>query len=166
MGLPPFFFGDIEPSVLVCVADGETRREMLSVIVIAKALIAVAGLALLGQGIVHVLAGAGRETNIFYRLLRILAKPATTAVRAITPRRLVPDEYIGFAAFFLLAGIYIALVIQQASLCVDDVGHPACERLAVEYQQRCAQGQAEACDRLQRGGLAPARQPTGAAPQR
>lgn len=136
---------------------------MLTVIVIAKALIAIAGLALLGQGIVHLLAGAGRENNIFYRLLRTLARPATAVVRAMTPRRLVPDEYIGFAAFFLLAGIYIALVIQQTSLCVDDMGHPACERLAVEYRQRCAQGQSQACDRLQRSGLTAAKPPPAGA---
>lgn len=139
---------------------------MLTVIVIVKALVAIAGLALLGQGIVHLLAGAGRETNIFYRLLRTLAKPATATVRAITPRRLVPDEYIGFAAFFLLAGVYIALVIQQTSLCQQDLQHAACERLAVDYQQRCAQGQLEACDRLQRSGLAPAPQAPSVAPPR
>lgn len=137
---------------------------MLTVIVVLKALIAIAGLSLLGQGIVHVLAGAGREANIFYRALRTLAWPATVSVRAITPRRLVPDEYIGFAAFFLFAGLYIALVIQQTSLCVQDLKHQACERLAADYQQRCATGQASACERLARSGLAPVRQPPAAAP--
>lgn len=139
---------------------------MLTVIVILKALIAIAGLALLGQGILYVLAGVGRETNIFYRTLRTLAKPATAAVRAITPRRLVPDEYIGFAAFFLLAGLYIALVIQQTGLCVEDLKHPACERLAVEYQARCERGQQEACRQLERGGIAPASRAPSAAPAR
>ncbi|GEM_PF-819340 len=139
---------------------------MLTVIVILKALIAIAGLALLGQGVLYVLAGVGRETNIFYRTLRALAKPATAAVRAITPRRFVPDEYIGFAAFFLLAGLYIALVIQQTGLCIEDLKHPACERLAVEYQARCERGQQEACLLLERGGIAPASRAPRAAPAR
>lgn len=138
---------------------------MLTIIVILKALVAIAGLALLGKGILYLLAGTGRDTNIFYRVLETLSKPATIAVRAITPRRMVPDDYIGFAAFFLLAGIYIALVIQQAGLCVQDLKHEACERLVVQYQQRCGLGQEEACARLQQSGIVPPA-PAGTAPAR
>jgi hypothetical protein len=127
---------------------------MLTVIVILKALIAIAALALLGKGILHLLAGTSRETNVFYRVLQTLSKPAMAAVRFITPRRLVPDEYIGFAAFFLLAGLYIALVLQQTGLCVQDLKHQACERLLVEYQKRCEAGQQEACGRLAQSGIA------------
>lgn len=140
---------------------------LLTVIVILKALIAIAGLALLGQGILHLFAGAGRESNIFYRVLRTLALPATVAVRAITPRRLVPDEYIGFAAFFLLAGLYIALVLQQTNLCLQDLKHQACLRLAVEYRQRCDRGVTDACERLERSGVpARATRPEAQAPGR
>ena len=127
---------------------------MLTVIVILKTLIAVAGLALLGKGILYLLAGAGRETNIFYRVLQTLSRPAIAAVRVITPRRFVPDQYIGFAAFFLLAGLYIALVIQQTALCVQDLKHSACERLLIDYQARCESGQPDACGRLTQSGIA------------
>lgn len=138
---------------------------MLTVIVILKALIAVAALSLLGQAILSLLAGAGRESNIFYRTLKTLTRPAIAAVRFITPRRLVPDEYIGFAAFFLLAGLYLALVIQQTSLCVQDLKHQACERLVVEYQRRCEAGQQEACGRLAESGIT-LPSPGGTAPVR
>jgi hypothetical protein len=128
---------------------------MLTVIVIVKMLVAVAGLALLGQAILHVLAGRGREQNVFYRTLRSIAWPATTLVRFITPRRFVPDRYIAVAAFFLLAGLYLALVIEQTGLCQQDLRHNACERLALEYRQRCALGQPTACERIEQAGLTP-----------
>lgn len=124
---------------------------MLTVLVIVKALIAVAGLTLVGQGILYVLAGAGRETNVFYRLLRTIVSPAIGLVRRFTPRKLVPDAYIGFATFFLLAGIYLAILLEQRDLCLADLQQPACERLVVDYQQRCASGQLEACEILKQG---------------
>ena len=127
---------------------------MLTIVVILKALIAVAGLALLGQGILYVLAGAGRETNVFYRILRTITFPATWLVRLITPRKFVPDAYIGFAAFFLLAGIYLAVVIEQRERCLADLRQPACERLEMDYRQRCTNGQLDACEILQRGDVA------------
>ena len=127
---------------------------MLTLLVVVKALVAVAGLALVGQGVLYLLAGAGRGTNVFYRILRTITFPATWSVRLITPRKFVPDAYIGFAAFFLLAGIYLAIVLQQRELCLADLRQPACERLAMDYQQRCASGQREACEILQRGDVA------------
>ncbi|HEY8553507.1 MAG TPA: hypothetical protein VIL43_03085 [Burkholderiales bacterium] len=127
---------------------------MLTLVAILKTIVAIAGLALLGQAVLYVLAGAGRENNIFYRALRSIAWPATALVRAITPRRLVPDPYIGVAAFFLLAGIYIALVIEHAALCQENLGHNACARLAAEYERRCALGQEAACARLEQAGIA------------
>ncbi|HEX7044733.1 MAG TPA: hypothetical protein VF203_08960 [Burkholderiales bacterium] len=127
---------------------------MLTLVVILKTIVAIAGLALLGQAILYVFAGAGREKNVFYRALRSMARPATALVRVITPRRLVPDPYIGVAAFFLLAGIYIALVIEHTALCQQDLGHNACARLAAEYERRCALGQEAACARLEQAGMA------------
>ena len=73
---------------------------MLTIVVILKALTEIAGLALLGQGILFVLAGANREQNLFYKLLKTVTSPIRRAVRFITPR-FVPDRHIGIAAFFL-----------------------------------------------------------------
>ena len=126
---------------------------MLTLVVILKTLIAVAGLALVGQGILYVLAGAGRETNVFYRMLRMIVSPVIWLVRRITPRKFVPDAYIGFAAFFLLAGIYLAVLLEQRDLCMADLQQPACERLVVDYQLRCASGQLEACEILKQGAV-------------
>ena len=123
---------------------------MLTAIVVLKAIIFIAGFALLGQGVLYVLAGASRETNFFYRILRAITSPAMKAVRFITPRKLVPDAYIGAAAFFLMAGIYFALVLEQSERCLSDLTHGACERLAADLSQRCVAGDNEACSKIGR----------------
>jgi hypothetical protein len=136
---------------------------MLTFVVILKALIAVAGLSLLGQGVLYVLAGVGREKNVFYRVLKTISAPVVKAVRLVTPRALVPEAYIGVAAFFLLAGIYLALILQQRELCLKDLRAPWCQALAVEYAQRCQSGQSYACEALQRSaGSQPSTPPAGA----
>lgn len=136
---------------------------MLTAVVILKALVAVAGLTLLGQGVLAILAGAGREQNMFYRILMIISAPAVKVVRFITPRVLVPDRFIGAAAFFLLAGIYLALILQQRELCLKDLGQPWCQTLAAEYAQRCQNGQSLACEVLRRGASQPPSTPASGA---
>jgi hypothetical protein len=123
---------------------------MLTAIVVLKLIVFIAGFALLGQGVLYVLAGAGRETNIFYRILRSITLPAAKLVRVITPRKWMPDSYVGVAAFFLMAGIYFALIIEQRAQCLSNLGHSACERLVSEYEQRCVGGDDEACGKLGR----------------
>lgn len=124
---------------------------MLTALVIVKVMVAVAGLALLGQGVLFFLAGAGRETNFFYRTLRIIASPATRVVRWLTPRRFVGDAHIPAATFFLMAGIYIALVITQTNLCLQQgMQHFSCAPLTTAYQERCAAGDVAACEALKR----------------
>jgi hypothetical protein len=102
---------------------------MLTLIVVLKALIEVAGLALIGQGVLYVLAGANREQNFFYRTLKLIASPAWKLARLITPR-LVPDPYIAWAAFFLCAGLWIGLSIEKVQQCRMQPGHPLCEQIA------------------------------------
>jgi len=101
---------------------------MLTLVVILKALTEIAGLALLGQGVLHVFAGANREQNLFYRVLKTITAPIIRVVRFVTPR-FVADQHIGMAAFFLLAGIWLALIIEYRGLCVAEPQHSACERL-------------------------------------
>ncbi|HCU53824.1 MAG TPA: hypothetical protein DIC36_05955 [Gammaproteobacteria bacterium] len=102
---------------------------MLMLVVVLKALLEVAGLALLGQGVLYLLAGAGREQNFFYRLLKLIGSPAVRVTRLITPRRLVPDAYITAAAFFLVAGLWLALSLVKLELCRADPQHPVCAEL-------------------------------------
>jgi hypothetical protein len=75
---------------------------------VLRALVEVALLALLGQGLLALLAGARRDTNPIYMLFKIVTKPAIVASRWITPK-LVIDKHIPFVAFFLLFWLWIFL---------------------------------------------------------
>ena len=123
-------------------------------IVVLKALVEVAGLALLGQGILYLLAGASRDQNVFYRILKTLTMPVWRAVRFVAPRIIV-DRHIGYLAFLLLAVVWYLLVGFQAVQCLDQLGHPSCERLQQEYVKRCEAGSTEACDLLRRQATPP-----------
>jgi hypothetical protein len=81
----------------------------LLLVVIAKGLIELAGMFLLGRGLLYLLAGAKRETNIFYQVLSIVTNPVIRAARWITPRVIV-DRHIPLVAFVLLAWAWLAIV--------------------------------------------------------
>lgn len=94
---------------------------MLNVVVILKALAEIAGLALFGQGVLFILAGETREQNIFYRILKTVTAPVIRFTRLITPR-FVPDRHIGVAAFFLVAGVWLALTLLKIRLVLEAAG--------------------------------------------
>jgi uncharacterized protein YggT (Ycf19 family) len=100
---------------------------MLTFLNAVQLVVYIALLALLGQGVLYVLAGAKRETNFFYKLLQLLSKPFTTPVRKITPR-MVGDHQVPFVTFFLLVVIYAVVSFERADLCITSnmVGQPGC----------------------------------------
>jgi len=77
----------------------------------------IALLALAGQGLLYLLAGARRESNPFYRVLRVIAKPFTAPVRALTPAR-VADRHVPVLSFALLALAYVVVTIEKIRWCV------------------------------------------------
>jgi hypothetical protein len=83
---------------------------------ILRTLVEVAGFALLGQGILGVLAGKYHEQNLFYRVLRIVTSPVVRAVRFITPRFII-DAHVPMLTFFLLFWLWIVLAIAKRHLC-------------------------------------------------
>jgi hypothetical protein len=102
---------------------------MLIAVELLQLLIYVAWLALIGQGVLYVLAGANREKNFFYRVLKTIALPAWKLTRLITPKK-IPDGYIGWAAFFLCSGLLVGLGLEKAELCTQQPEHPLCVELA------------------------------------
>ena len=80
----------------------------LLLIGVLRALVEVALLALLGQGLLALLAGGRRDSNPIYILFKVVTKPAIRAARWITPK-LVIDRHIPFVAFFLLFWLWIFL---------------------------------------------------------
>lgn len=91
---------------------------MLTLIVILKALAEIAGLALLGQGVLYLLAGVGREQNVFYRTIKIITSPVVRVTRFITPR-FVADMHVPFVAFFLVAGLWLAFTLVKVKLVLE-----------------------------------------------
>ena len=94
----------------------------LQIILILKALTEIAGVAFLGQGVLWILAGAGRENNMIYRLFRTLTSPVTRATRFITPR-IILDQHVGMVAFFLLIVLWVVLTAFKIRTC-SELGFP------------------------------------------
>lgn len=94
----------------------------LQLIVILKALIEVAGVAFLGQGVLWLLAGAKRDQNQVYKLFQVLTSPVTRLTRMITPR-IVLDQHIGLVSFFLVLVIWVVLLGFKAKTCLG-LGYP------------------------------------------
>ena len=81
----------------------------LLLVVIVKALAELAGMFLLGRGVLWVLAGGKRMDNIFTQVIAILTDPVIRAVRWIMPRAVL-DSYMPAIAFGLVAWIWLAIV--------------------------------------------------------
>ena len=75
---------------------------------VLRALVEVAMLFLLGQGLLALLAGSRRHTNTIYRLFVIVTKPVLKIVRFVSPPQII-DKHLPFVAFFLLFWIWIGL---------------------------------------------------------
>jgi len=86
---------------------------------VLRALIEVAGLFLLGQGLLHLLAGKARERNAVYRIFCVVTGPVVRAVRLITPKQIV-DRHVPVVAFFLLFWLWITLAYLRRVICVAD----------------------------------------------
>ncbi|HEX5802200.1 MAG TPA: hypothetical protein VFY24_04180 [Azospira sp.] len=86
---------------------------------VLRSLVEVAGLFLLGQGVLYLLAGASREQNGIYLLFRLLTRPVLRVARVVTPR-LVLDRHLPFVAFGLLFWLWIALAYLRRAICVGN----------------------------------------------
>jgi hypothetical protein len=107
--------------------NGRGRRFVAQFLLILQTLILVAGLALLGQGVVGAFNWKRRHENIVYQLLGLVAKPAVWLVRRLTPR-IVVDQHIPLATFMLLFFAYLAVGFWQRDVCLKDLTQSGCER--------------------------------------
>jgi hypothetical protein len=94
---------------------------MLLAAIILKALIEVALIALIGQGVLYIFAGAGRQQNLMYRLLATVTRPAMMAARFITPR-FVLDQHIGLVAFLLLLVLWVGALALKVHFFLEQAG--------------------------------------------
>lgn len=98
---------------------------MLTLVSVFKLLAEIALLALAGQGILAVLAGAKRNQNLFYQLLQVMTRPFIAGARFITPK-VVLDRHVPFVAFLLLFFVWLAATLTKISICVQ-VGVEMCK---------------------------------------
>jgi cytochrome b561 len=89
----------------------------LTALNLAQLLLYIPLLALLGQGLLFVLAGPHREGNFFYRLLQLLAKPFTAVVRRLTPPQ-VADRHVPLVTFFLVLIAYVVVSFEKIDHCL------------------------------------------------
>ncbi len=96
---------------------------MLTALNLIQLVLYIALLALLGQGLLYILAGPNRESNFFYKLMQVVSKPFTVPVRWVTPKQ-VADHQVPIVTFFLLLVIYAVVTLEKIQLCVaqDMVG--------------------------------------------
>ncbi|MCX7662817.1 MAG: hypothetical protein N2Z61_03570 [Tepidimonas fonticaldi] len=81
-------------------------------------------LALLGQGVLYIIAGARRESNFVYQLFQVLNKPWVGAARWIAPRQ-VAEQHVPVVAFCVMAVLYLAVTLGKIEYCIG-VGLEAC----------------------------------------
>ncbi len=91
---------------------------MLTFLNIVQLVLYIALLALVGQGLLYLLAGPGRDTNIFYQMLRTVGRPFTAVVRKMTPPK-VADRHVPILTFGLLLLVYFVVTFEKISLCVS-----------------------------------------------
>jgi hypothetical protein len=81
----------------------------LLLIVVAKALAELAGLFLLGRGLLYLLAGHKRDTNLFYQVMCVVTNPLIRFARLVTPK-VVIDAHVPYVAFLLVAWVWVVVV--------------------------------------------------------
>ncbi len=70
--------------------------------------VAIALMALIGQGALYILAGRNRDKNLFYQIIAIITSPFVKLVRLLTPR-VFEDRFMPFATFCILSVVFIWL---------------------------------------------------------
>ena len=88
---------------------------MYQLVVILKGINEVALMAMLGQGALFILAGARRDGNFVYSMLKTVTAPIMKATRWIAPRFIV-DQHIGFLALFFLLVLEAILIVVKIRL--------------------------------------------------
>lgn len=74
-------------------------------------------LALIGQGVLHLLAGRKRETNLIYQLFQVINRPWLGLARRLLPG--LAGHHHGWVAFLLTAGLYVALTLAKIAHCLS-----------------------------------------------
>jgi hypothetical protein len=88
---------------------------MLQIVTIFKAMIEVALLAFMGQGILFIMAGSNRDKNLVFAMLKTVTMPVTKFIRFVSPG-IVMDRHIPLASFILLIVLWAGLTMAKVML--------------------------------------------------
>lgn len=81
-----------------------------------KALVEIAALSLLAQGMIGFMSGKTKQDNFIYRLFQVVTAPIIRITRAITPR-FIADQHMGLTSFSILFCLWVALIYAKGYLC-------------------------------------------------
>lgn len=98
---------------------------MLLAVTIVKLIAEIALMALLGQWLLGLLAGAKRDKNIFYQILQMVGRPFVSVARLVTPKFVV-ERHLPLVAFFMLLFVWLAVTILKIKTCLQ-VGVELCK---------------------------------------
>ena len=98
---------------------------MLLIVVILKSLIELSLMFLVGRFLLGLLAGAKRQSNIFWQLLDVASKPALWITRKCSPR-LILDQHIPLATSSWLIIAWVVVVQLKIEMCLE-MGIAACQ---------------------------------------
>lgn len=98
---------------------------MLLTIVIVKSLIELSLMFIVGRFVLGLLAGAKRQSNVFWQLLDVAAKPSLWLTRKLSPR-LILDQHIPLAAASWLLVAWVLVVKTKIDLCME-LGASVCQ---------------------------------------
>jgi hypothetical protein len=91
---------------------------MLTALTLVKLIAEIALMALLGQWILGLLAGAKRQTNLFWQILEIMGRPFVAVARAISPK-VVLERHHPLVAFCLVLITWVLVTIGKVQHCVQ-----------------------------------------------
>jgi hypothetical protein len=116
---------DGEHSATIEIPFGSFWVSMLLAVVILKSLIELSLMFIVGRFLLGLLAGAKRQTNVFWQLLDVAAKPALWLTRRISPK-LILDQHIPLAAASWLIIAWVLVVMAKVDMCLQ-AGGAACQ---------------------------------------
>ena len=98
---------------------------MLVIASAIKLIAEIALMALLGQWLLGLLAGAKKDQNLFYQILQIIVRPFVSVARRMSPK-MVLDRHVPLVAFLLLAFIWLGATIYKIQTCLQ-IGVEQCK---------------------------------------
>ena len=91
---------------------------MIPFLNIAQLVLYIGLLALVGQGLLYVLTGQKRDSNLFYQLFQVLNRPGMAMARLVSPAK-VASRHHGWVAFFVLSALYLMVTVLKIERCVS-----------------------------------------------